>query len=162
VLHTANTLKCFEHFFLYTKNIESFENVFLHGFLKHIKKKFVFLHFWILQYFCKTPKGIGQYSKKYKNLILWGIHLLFTANVWIKKILKGRISKILLRIINPHTSLKEAMIIIEDISKFFYSTVYEPWEYKTLKKIGFFLKCPRFLNFCPPFLWFTSRKLLKY
>jgi len=27
-------------FFLYTKNIESFENVFLHGFLKHTKKKF--------------------------------------------------------------------------------------------------------------------------
>jgi hypothetical protein len=34
---------------------------------------------------CKTPKGIGQYSKKYKNLILWGIHLLFTVNIWIKK-----------------------------------------------------------------------------
>ena len=24
--------------------------------------------FWILQHVCKTPKGIGQYSKKYKNL----------------------------------------------------------------------------------------------
>ena len=33
-------------------------------------KKIVFLHFWILQHVCKTPKGIGQYSKKYKNLIL--------------------------------------------------------------------------------------------
>ena len=44
VLHTANTLTCFEHFFLYTKNIGSFENVFSHGFLKH-KKKFIFLHF---------------------------------------------------------------------------------------------------------------------
>jgi hypothetical protein len=25
---------------------------------------FFFLHFWILQHVCKTPKGIGQYSKK--------------------------------------------------------------------------------------------------
>ena len=48
-------------------------------------KKIIFLHFWILQHVCKTPKGIGQYSKKYKNLILGGIHLLFTVNVWIKK-----------------------------------------------------------------------------
>jgi len=48
-------------------------------------KKIIFLHFWILQHVCKTPKGIGQYFKKYKTLILGGIHLLFTANVWIKK-----------------------------------------------------------------------------
>ena len=34
-----------------------------------------------------------------------------------KEILKGWISKILLGIINPHTSLKEALIMIEDISK---------------------------------------------
>jgi len=78
-------------FFLYTKNIRSFENVFSHGFLKH--KKFVFLYFWILQHVCKTPKGIGQYSKKYKNLILGGIDLLFTANVWIKKSLKDEYPK---------------------------------------------------------------------
>jgi len=26
--------------------------------------KIIFLHFWILQHVCKTPKGIGQYSKK--------------------------------------------------------------------------------------------------
>ena len=71
VLHTANTLTCFECFFfiyIYKKNIWSFKNVFSHGFLKH-NKKFIFLHFWILQHVCKTPKGIGQYSKKYKNLI---------------------------------------------------------------------------------------------
>jgi hypothetical protein len=44
------------------------------------------LHFWILQHVCKTPKGIGQYSKKIKKkLILGGIPLLFTVNVWIKK-----------------------------------------------------------------------------
>jgi len=47
--------------------------------------KIIFLHFWILQHVCKTPKGIGQYSKKIKNLILEGIHLLFTVNVWMKK-----------------------------------------------------------------------------
>jgi hypothetical protein len=45
--------------------------------------KIIFLHFWILQHVCKTPKGIGQYSKN-KILILGGIHLLFTINVWIK------------------------------------------------------------------------------
>ena len=49
------------------------------------KKKYYFLAFWILQHVCKTPKGVGQYSKKYKNLILGGIYLLFTVNVWIKK-----------------------------------------------------------------------------
>jgi len=79
-------------FFYIQKNIGSFENVFSHGFLKH-NKKIVFLHFWILQHVCKTPKGIGQYSKKYKNLILGGIHLLFTANVWIKKSLKDEYPK---------------------------------------------------------------------
>ena len=44
-----------------------------------------FLTFWILQHVCKTPKGVCQYSKKYKNLILGGIHLLFNVNFWIKK-----------------------------------------------------------------------------
>jgi len=78
--------------FFYTKNIGSFENVFSHGFLKHTKK-FVLLHFWILQHVCKTPKSIGQYSKKYKNFILGGIHLLFTANVWIKKSLNEEYPK---------------------------------------------------------------------
>ena len=93
VLHTVNTLTCFECFFFYIqKNIGSFENVFLHGFLKHNKKN-IFLHFWILQHVCKTPKGISQYSKKYKNLILGGIHLLFIVNVWIKKSLKDEYPK---------------------------------------------------------------------
>jgi len=40
VLHTANTLTCFECFFNKKTNIWSFENVFLHGFLKHNKKLF--------------------------------------------------------------------------------------------------------------------------
>ena len=78
VLHTANTLTCFERSFFYTKNIGSFENVFSHWFLKHNKYYF-------------------------------------------------------LGIISHYTSLKEASIIIEDIS-IFYFTVYEPWEYKTLRQ----------------------------
>jgi len=47
--------------------------------------KIIFLYFWILQHVCKTPKDIGQYSKKYKNLILGGIHLIFTDNDWMNK-----------------------------------------------------------------------------
>ena len=57
-----------------------------------LNTKIIFLHFWIL-HVCKTPKGIGQYFKKYKNLILGGIHLLFTVNVWIKKSLKDEYPK---------------------------------------------------------------------
>jgi len=83
VLHTVNTLACFEHSFCIKKYIESFENVFSHGFLKH--NKIIFLHFWILQHVCKTPKGIGQYSKKIQKSYFGGIHLLFTVNVWRKK-----------------------------------------------------------------------------
>ena len=47
VLHTANTLTCFERSFFYIqKNIGSFENVFSHGFLKHNKNYFLaFLDF---------------------------------------------------------------------------------------------------------------------
>ena len=75
VLHTVNTLTCFERSF-YIKNIGSFENVFLHRFLKH---KIIFLHFWILQHVCKTPKGVGQYSKKIQKSYFGGnssiIHL---------------------------------------------------------------------------------------
>jgi len=54
-------------------------------FLNTIKKFIIFLHCWILQHVCKTPKGIGQYSKKIQKSYFWGIHLLFTVNVWIKK-----------------------------------------------------------------------------
>ena len=91
MLHTANTLTCFEHSFFIQKILEVLKMCFRMDFLN--KKNFVFLHFWILQHVCKTPKGIGQYSKKYKNLILGGIHLLFTANVWIKKSLKDEYQK---------------------------------------------------------------------
>jgi len=35
--------------------------------------KIIFLHFWILQHVCKTPKDIGQYFKKNtKILFFWG------------------------------------------------------------------------------------------
>jgi len=62
--------------------------------------KIIFLHFWILQHVCKTPKGISQYSKKIKtkNLILRGIHLLFTVNVWIKKSQRDEYPKYLMGI----------------------------------------------------------------
>jgi len=83
-------LHVLEHF-LCTKILEVLKMCFRMDFLN--TKKIVFLHFWILQHVCKTPKGIGQYSKKYKNLILGGIHLLFTANVWIKKSLKDEYPK---------------------------------------------------------------------
>jgi len=79
VLHTANTLTCFERSFFKKKILEVSKMCFRMDFLN--TTKIIFLHFWILQHVCKTPKGIGQYSKKYKNLILGGIHLLFTANV---------------------------------------------------------------------------------
>ena len=59
--------------------------------------------------------------------------LLFTVNIWIKKPQVVNIQNIFLGIISHHTSLKEALIIIEDIS-IFYSTVYEPWEYETLRQ----------------------------
>jgi hypothetical protein len=59
--------------------------------------------------------------------------LLFAVNVWIKKLQVVNIQNIFLGIISQHTSLKEASIIIEDIS-IFYSTVYEPWKYETLRQ----------------------------
>jgi len=59
--------------------------------------------------------------------------LLFAVNIWIKKLSVVNIQNNFLGIISDHTSLKEALIIIEDIS-IFDSTVYEPWEYETLRK----------------------------
>ena len=69
-------------FFLYKKILEVLKMCFHMDFLN---TKIIFLHFWILQHVCKTLKGVGQYSKKYKNLILGINHLLVTINVWIKK-----------------------------------------------------------------------------
>jgi hypothetical protein len=60
--------------------------------------------------------------------------LLFVVNVWIKKPQVVNIQNIFLWIIRHHTSLKEASIISEDILIFFDSTIYEPWEYETLRQ----------------------------
>ena len=97
MLHTANTLTCFEccfEYFFYTKkNIESFENVFSHGFLKH-KKTISFLAFLdFYNMFIKPQRVLANIPKNIKNLILGGIDLLFTANIWIKKSLKDEYPK---------------------------------------------------------------------
>jgi len=75
VLHTANTLTCFERSF-FIKKTKASNKRFRMDFLN--TTKIIFLHFWILQHVCKTPKGIGQYSKKYKIFILGGIHLYYS------------------------------------------------------------------------------------
>jgi hypothetical protein len=62
-----------------------------------LNKKNYFLTFWILQHVCKTPKSVGQYSKKIQNLIFgefYFIHHLYLD----KEIPKGLIYKILLGI----------------------------------------------------------------
>jgi len=51
--------------------------------------------------------------------------LLFAVNIWIKKPQVVNIQNIFLGIISHNTTLKEASIIIGDISNF-DSTVYEP------------------------------------
>jgi len=61
-MHTANTLTCFERSFLYKKILEILKMCFHMDFLN--TTKIIFLHFWILQHVCITPKGIGQYLKK--------------------------------------------------------------------------------------------------
>jgi len=66
----------------------------------------------------EIPKGCIQ------NIIGNNL-LLFAVNVWIKKPQVVNIQNIFLEIISHHTSLKEALIIIEDIL-IFDSTVYEP------------------------------------
>jgi len=66
--------------------------MFSHGFLKHTKK-IIFLHFGLYNMFVKLQRVLANIPKKYKNLILGGIHLLFTANVWIKKSLKDEYPK---------------------------------------------------------------------
>ena len=37
-----------------------------------LNTKIIFFHFWILQHVCKTPKGVGQYSKKNTKILFWG------------------------------------------------------------------------------------------
>jgi hypothetical protein len=69
-MHTPNTLTCFEHSFLYKKILEVLKMCFRMDFLN--TTKIIFLHFWILQHVCKTPKGIGQYSKTNLKILFWG------------------------------------------------------------------------------------------
>ena len=54
-----------------------------------------------------------------KSSIIGNNLLLFAVNIWIKKPQVVNIQNIFLGIISHHTSLKEALIIIEDISIFF-------------------------------------------
>ena len=49
----------------------------------------VFLYLWILQHVCKTPSGIGQYSKKYKKLIFGGKSVIIHHKCLDKEIPKG-------------------------------------------------------------------------
>ena len=69
-MHTANTLAYFENYFSFKKIyiISEFEEKMC--FSMNFAKKNNFLHFEILQYVCKNPKGIGQYFNNIKILFL--------------------------------------------------------------------------------------------
>ena len=69
MFHTANTLTYFEHSFYKKKIFEVLKMCFRMDFLN--TTKIIFLHLWIIQHVCKTPKGIDQYSKKYKKSYFW-------------------------------------------------------------------------------------------
>jgi hypothetical protein len=71
--------------------------VFSHGFLKHNKNYFLaFLDFTTC---LENSKGYWPiFQKKIKNLIVGGIHLLFTVNVWIKKSQRDEYPKYLMGI----------------------------------------------------------------
>ena len=47
-----------------------------------------FLAFWILQHVCKFQRVLANIPK-IKKSYFWGIHLLFTINIWIKKSQRG-------------------------------------------------------------------------
>jgi hypothetical protein len=59
--------------------------------------------------------------------------LLFNVNIWIKKTSVVNILNNFLGIISHNITLKEVLIIIDNIS-IFDSTVYEPLEYETLRQ----------------------------
>jgi hypothetical protein len=81
VLHTANTLTCFEHFFYIKKQIFKVLNkCFRMDFLNKIKNYFSCIS-GFYSMFVKLLRVLANISKKYKNLILKGIHLLFTINI---------------------------------------------------------------------------------
>jgi len=69
-MHTANTLTCFERSFFYTKNIGSFENVFLHGFLKHNKILFSYIS-GFYNMLVKLQRILANIPKNIK-ILFWG------------------------------------------------------------------------------------------
>jgi hypothetical protein len=70
MLHTANTLTCFERSFYIKKNIGSFENVFSHGFLKHYKKLFSCIS-GFYNMFVKLQRVLANIPKNIK-ILFWG------------------------------------------------------------------------------------------
>ena len=92
VLRMANTLTCFECFFYIQKILEVSKMCFRMDFLNTKKKLFSCIS-GFYNMFVKLQRVLTNIPKKYKNLILRGIHLLFTANVWIKKSLKDEYPK---------------------------------------------------------------------
>jgi len=92
VLRMANTLTCFECFFYIHKILEVSKMCFRMDFLNTKKKLFSCIS-GFYNMFVKLQRVLANIPKKYKNLILGGIHLLFTANVWIKKSLKDEYPK---------------------------------------------------------------------
>ena len=44
--------------------------------------KIIFLHFWIFQHVCKTPKGIDQYSKKIKKILFLGKFIYYSPLIF--------------------------------------------------------------------------------
>ena len=70
-MHTTNTLAYLKNIFFFQKIyiVLEFEEKNMFFSIDFIKKNH-FLHSWILQYICKSPKGIGQYSKNIKILFL--------------------------------------------------------------------------------------------
>jgi hypothetical protein len=73
VLHTANTLTCFErslYIYIYTHKIfEVLKNVFSHGFLKHTKKISCISGFYNM--FVKLQRVLANIPKNLK-ILFWG------------------------------------------------------------------------------------------
>ena len=67
--------------------------------------------------FVKLQRVLANIPKNIKILFLGNSSIIhqFTVNIWIKEPRGVNIQNNFLGIINPHTSLKEALIIIEDI-----------------------------------------------
>jgi len=75
-MHTANTLTCFERFVI-KKILEVSKMYFRMDFLNTTKKLFSCIS-GFYNMFIKLQRVLANISKNTKNLILGGIHLLFT------------------------------------------------------------------------------------